>query len=220
MSGQDISFDVDGKPVNGYLAASSQSNAPGVIVLHAWWGLNPFFKKLCDRLAGEGFVAFAPDLNKGKVAQTVEEAEQVMKELSYERKRTVVGALVDFMRSRPEVQNEPLSVIGFSMGAAWALVLASEYSEDIAKVVLFYGTQGIDFAPIQAKILGHYSETDEWEPIDDVRAMEANMRSLGLKTDFHTYPDVHHWFFEEDRPEFDAQAAETAWQRTLDFLRQ
>ena len=66
MDGQDIIFNVDGKPANGYLALPSQSNAPGVLVLHAWWGLNRIFKNLCDRLAAEGFVAFAPDLNEGK----------------------------------------------------------------------------------------------------------------------------------------------------------
>ncbi len=90
MNGQEVSFDVDGKPVKGYLALPEQSSGPGVIVLHAWWGLNPFFKTLCDRLAAEGFVAFAPDLNKSKIAQTVDEAKQVMSELSYETRHNVV----------------------------------------------------------------------------------------------------------------------------------
>ena len=82
MSGQDITFDVEGKPANGYLASPDQSGAPGVIVLHAWWGLNEFFRNLCDRLANEGFVAFAPDLNEGRVAKTVDDAKQIMSELS------------------------------------------------------------------------------------------------------------------------------------------
>ena len=64
MSGQDITFDVEGKPANAYLASPDQPGAPGVIVLHAWWGLNEFFRNLCDRLANEGFVAFAPDLQR------------------------------------------------------------------------------------------------------------------------------------------------------------
>lgn len=219
MNGQTVTFDVEGKPANGYLTSPAQPNAPGVIVLHAWWGLNPFFKRLCDRLASEGFVAFAPDLNEGRVAQTVDEAKQIMSELSFERKRAVAGALVDFMRDRPEVQKEPLSLMGFSMGAAWSLVLASEHPEDIHKVVLFYGSEGAEFGKIKAEILGHYSDADEWEPLDDIRAMETDMRSAGLTTNFHVYPKLSHWFFEDDRPEFDAQAAELAWERTLEFLR-
>jgi carboxymethylenebutenolidase len=219
MSGQDITFDVEGKPANGYLASPDQPGAPGVIVLHAWWGLNEFFRNLCDHLANEGFVAFAPDLNEGRVAKTVDDAKQIMSELSSERKRAVAAALVDFMRARSEVRNEPLSVIGFSMGAAWSLVLASEHPEDIGKVVLFYGTEGAEFARIKADILGHYSDADEWEPLDGIRAMETDMRSAGLDPNFQIYPNVSHWFFEEDRPEFDPQAAEVAWKRTIEFLR-
>jgi carboxymethylenebutenolidase len=219
MSGQDITFDVEGKPVNGYLASPEQPGAPGVIVLHAWWGLNEFFRNLCDRLANEGFVAFAPDLNEGRVAKTVDDAKQLMSELSFERKRAVASALVDFMRARPEVRSEPLSVIGFSMGAGWSLVLASEHPEDIGKVVLFYGTEGADFANIKADLLGHFSDADEWEPLDGIRAMETDMRNAGLNPNFQIYPNVSHWFFEEDRPEFDPQAAEVAWKRTLEFLR-
>src|SRR5512139_2720746 len=115
MSGQDISFDVDDQAVRGYLATPSNTPSPGVIVLHAWWGLNQFFKDLCDRLAAEGFVAFAPDLNEGRIAQTVPEAEQIMSELSFERKQAVAAKLVEFMRARPEVRQGSLALIGFSM---------------------------------------------------------------------------------------------------------
>lgn len=220
MSGQELTFDVNGKPVKGYLSLPSQAEAPGVIVLHAWWGLNPVFKNLCDRLAAEGFVAFAPDLNDGKVARTIDEAKQLMPENEEAQRHPIVAATPDFLLDRPEVRKEPLSVIGFSMGAAWSLVLASERPKDIGKVVLFYGNyEGMDFSKIQASILGHFAEADEWEPLEGVRATEAAMQVAGIQALFHIYPSMRHWFFEEDRPEFDPQAAEVAWKRTLDFLR-
>jgi dienelactone hydrolase len=49
--------------------------------------------------------------------------------------------------------------------------------------------------------------------------MEIEMRDAGVKTNFHIYPQLPHWFFEEDRPEFHPQAAGLAWTRTLEFLR-
>ena len=70
------------------------------------------------------------------------------------------------------------------MGAAWSLVLASEIPEDIGKVVLFYGVGEGDFAKIKAEILGHFSDTDEWEPLDGIRAMEEDMRTAGLELPF------------------------------------
>ncbi len=219
MSGKDITFDVNGQSTAGYLAVPAQPNASGVIVLHAWWGLNPFFKKLCDRLAAEGFATIAPDLNNGKVAKTIEEAKQLMSERNLERQQTIVTTAPDFLRSRPGVQKEALAVIGFSMGAAWSLVLASERPEDIGKVVLFYGNYyGMDFTKVRANISGHYADTDEYEPADERHAMEADMRTVGLIPMFHVYPNTAHWFFEEDRQEFDAKAAALAWKRTAQYL--
>jgi carboxymethylenebutenolidase len=219
MNGQDLTFDVNGRTANGYLAVPEQSNAPGVIVLHAWWGLNQFFKDLCNKLANGGFVAFAPDLNDSRVAQTIDEAKQIMSSLDEQRKYDVAMAAVDFLRSRPEVRKEPFSLIGFSMGGAWSLVLAGERPEDVRKAVLFYGAGEGDYAKMKAEILGHFSDTDEWEDISYVRSMENDMRNAGMKTDFHIYPQMPHWFFENDRPEFNPQAAELAWTRTLEFLR-
>jgi carboxymethylenebutenolidase len=56
---------------NGYLAVPDSSTGNPVLVLHAWWGLNKTMKRFCDRLARAGFLAFAPDLFRGKVAQAI-----------------------------------------------------------------------------------------------------------------------------------------------------
>jgi carboxymethylenebutenolidase len=221
MSGQDITFDVKGRATAGYLALPGVPDAPGVIVLHAWWGLNQTFKDLCDRLASEGFAVFAPDLKHGQIAKTIDEAKQQMSENEIEQIYPVVMAALDFFRSQPGVQQGPLAVIGFSMGAAWALVVASERPADIGKVVLFYGNyEGMDVSNIRADILGHFSDVDEWEPLEGVRATETALQTAGLTSTFHIYPNRAHWFFEPDRPEYDPEAAELAWNRTLEFLRE
>src|SRR3989441_10832426 len=67
--------------VRGYLAIPKKGLGPGVLVLHAWWGLNDFFKGLCDQLALAGFVAFAPDLYHGATASTRDGAEHLMSKL-------------------------------------------------------------------------------------------------------------------------------------------
>ena len=60
---------------DGYLAIPPTGNGSAVLVLHAWWGLNDTIRAFCTRLAASGFVAFAPDLYHGKVADTIAGAE-------------------------------------------------------------------------------------------------------------------------------------------------
>ena len=71
----------------GYLAFPKEGGGPGVLVLHAWWGLNEVFKGVCDRLASAGFVAFAPDLYHGATASTIEVAKGLMSKLREEDAR-------------------------------------------------------------------------------------------------------------------------------------
>ena len=73
-----VNLTSDGITNNGYLALPPSGKGKGILVLHAWWGLNDFFKAICDRLSAKGFVAFAPDLNHGKIATTVEEANHIL----------------------------------------------------------------------------------------------------------------------------------------------
>ncbi len=110
-------------------------------------------------------------------------------------------------------------MIGFSMGAAWSMEVAQRDPDKIAATILFYGTHNVDFNKVKSKILGHYSDNDEWEPMADVRAMETGMKTAGLDVMVHIYPKVGHWFVEDDRPEYDPIAAKLAWERTFEFLK-
>ena len=78
-----ITFLAEGNQREGYLALPADPNGRAILVLHAWWGLTPFFKQLCDKLAAEGFVAFAPDLHHGKTADTIEEASKILEERDF-----------------------------------------------------------------------------------------------------------------------------------------
>ncbi len=128
----------------------------------------------------------------------------------------IVKAAKDHLASlRP---GKPIGVMGFSMGAAWA-VLTMTKEPDVAATVLFYGAYSPDFSKAKAKVLGHFSDHDEWEPMEGVRTMEQDMKKAGLDVVFHVYPGVAHWFMEDDRPEYNQASASLAWKRTLDFLK-
>src|SRR5215469_11366231 len=89
-------FQADDRTIRAYLAVPEGGSGPGVLVLHAWWGLTEPFRRVCDRLAEAGFVALAPDLYRGKLATTVEEAEVLGAALDGELERVrgdIAGAL-------------------------------------------------------------------------------------------------------------------------------
>jgi carboxymethylenebutenolidase len=212
-----IHYSVDEQTVRAYTAHPKQGG-PGVIVLHAWWGLNAFFQRLCDRLAEQGFVVFAPDLYEGKLANTVAEAEALLHDSEF--MSTIALSAVERLRQQPGVRSGPLGVIGVSLGAAYALQLATAKPEDIAATVLFYGTNDVDFKRSRAAFQGHFAENDPYEPVEGVHALQAAIEAVGLEADFSFYPGTGHWFFEDDRPgAYQAEAASRAWERTLAFLK-
>jgi carboxymethylenebutenolidase len=215
-----ITFAAGDRTGSGYLAVPEHGYGPGVLVLHAWWGLKPFFKQVCDRLAAEGFVALAPDLYQGRTAATIEEAQALLEQRDFELMRVTASGALAHLRSHPATRGPAAGALGFSMGGSWAIFLASLAPEDIAAAVIFYGSEGANFGAARAAYLGHFAEDDEWEPLDGVHQMEADMRAAGRDVTIYIYPDAKHWFFEADRPEYNPQVAELAWRRTLDFLNQ
>ena len=208
----------------GFLAIPPTGKGPGVLVLHAWWGLNDTIKGVCDRLAGEGFVAFAPDLYHGKVADTIPGAETLGSALdaNHLQAKVEIKEAAKFLSERAGQADSGLAVMGFSLGAYYALDFSAADPEHIRSVVIFYGTQGdffSDFSSSKAAYLGHFAENDQYEPQSNVDNLEARLRGAGRPVTFHIYPGTGHWFFEPDRPAYNQAAASLAWDRTLAFLK-
>lgn len=206
----------------GFLALPPAGKGPGVLVLHAWWGLNATIKAFCTRLAEAGFVVFAPDLYHGKVADNIPDAETLGSALDanhLQAKAEIAEAAV-FLHEHTQQAGRGLAVIGFSLGAYYALNLAASDPDHIRSVVLFYGTGPADHHNSKAAYLGHFAGNDEYEPQSNVDELEEALRRAGRPVTFHRYPGAGHWFFEPDRTDaYNEAAASLAWERTLAFLR-
>ena len=211
-------LNVNGKPLNVYIASPAEGG-PGLLVLPSWWGLKPFFKQVCNRLAEQGYTALAPDYYDGRVGVTIEETQALQQavEGDFEGMSAKIKAAKDHLASLRK--GEPIGLVGFSMGTDWAVMTAAR-EPDVAATVLFYGGFTTDFSHMKSRVLGHYAEQDEWAPFEGTLEMERAMRAAGVDVTIHRYPGTAHWFMEEDRPEYDAAAASLAWDRTLDFLAQ
>jgi carboxymethylenebutenolidase len=191
----------------------------GVLILHSWWGLNPWTKDFCRRVADSGYTALAPDLFDGVQPMTEAEGEAVLAAVDPDELSGLVMSSAQALRAASADAERPIAVIGFSMGASLALWLSARLTTEVGAVVSFYGSQSIDFDDATAIYQGHYAEDDHIVSEEDRVVTESFIRLGGRETEFHLYPGTGHWFFEEG-DHFDEAAATLAWERTQEFLLQ
>src|SRR3974377_911161 len=68
--GKTVSYKSGDETVQGLLYVPSGNGPfPAIIVIHEWWGLNDWVKEQASKLSGQGYVALAVDLYRGKVAK-------------------------------------------------------------------------------------------------------------------------------------------------------
>ena len=207
----------DGKTAEGYLAKSGKANAPGVVVIQEWWGLQDQIKGICDRLALAGYDALAPDLYGGTVApyHDTDAANREMSSLNFleATDQLVRGAAQLLGKSSPKV-----GLTGFCLGGA-VTILGSCRVPELAAGVCFYGLPPDTAAKpsdLKIPVQGHFASEDDWCTPEAVKGFEAGAKAAGKSVEFHVY-DAGHAFVNEQRSVYDRKCAELAWERMLGF---
>lgn len=207
----------DGQSAPGIAFAAADPNAPVIVLIQEWWGINEQIRGVARRLRDAGYNVLIPDLYRGKIATASDEAQHLMGDLDFPDAlfQDLAGA-VRFTREH----HGKVAVLGFCMGGALALAAAVHLPELTASVC-FYGIppeQLADPTKLQVPLLAHFAEHDDWCTPERVHALEAQLRHVKVDYELHRY-NAQHAFFNEARPEvFDPEAATTAWRRTLAFL--
>jgi carboxymethylenebutenolidase len=217
-----IEFPSNGTVGQGYLATPGAGTDPGLVVIQEWWGLVGHITDVCDRFADEGFVTLAPDLYHGNTASEPDEAGKLMMAMRLDKAGKDMSGAVEAVAAR---SSGKVGVVGFCMGGGLALMVASQRPDLVRAVVPFYGIvpwEGAqpDYGAINAAVLGHYAEHDDFASADAVAALERALREGGNKdVTIYTYPGTVHGFFNDDRPSQHApDASKVAWERTVEFL--
>lgn len=224
MATETIQIAETGAP--GVLARPDSGSGPGVVVIQEWWGLVPHIEDVTRRLANAGFVALAIDFYRGTETTEPDEAEKLMMGLQVSSAAADIVAGAAYLLARPEVTSAHVGTIGFCMGGGLSL-LAPTVSDHVAAAVAFYPAMPWPgYSPDWARYAGkaalvHKAESDEGWAGPRIAEYADAIAAAGGHVTIHDYPGSVHAFFNDDRPEvFQERNAETAWNRSLAFLRE
>ncbi len=204
-----------------FTASTDTQPQATIVVLHPWWGVTETIVGCCRDLAKAGYLAVAPDLYRGEIATTPEQAEKLRKKKRGTSDwRQIVGVL---QQAREEqAPDSRIGLLGYSMGGHWAYWLSSQARPEIPRInatVVYYATRACDFSRSTAAFQVHLAETDPFVSDSGLTRMERALRKAGRPLELHHYPGTGHWFAEPDQESaYVGEAASLAWERTIRFF--
>ncbi len=215
---------VGDQDLHGYIArpADAGNAAPGLIVIHEWWGLNDNIRQTAERLAGEGYVALAIDLYNGQSASVPKEAIKLMQGLMANTDQADDNLRQAYRYLDEELGTPRVGSIGWCLGGRWSLRTAVLLPDRLNAAVIYYGTLTTDekeLASLHMPVLGNFAERDPIIPIESVEQFSATMKRLGKSVDVKIYSGAKHAFANPSGISYDAAAAEDAWRRSMEFLK-
>src|ERR1051325_5656409 len=218
MKTETLDLDTSRGATTAHVARPDTDSAAAVILIQEWWGINDHIRDIAGRYASEGFLCIAPDLYRGKLAKSAEEAGRMMKELAIDDGMETIAAAIAAAKTNFNLSK--LAITGYCMGGTFAFRAACELPE-LAAAAPFYGDIPEDnvLKDLTVPTLFIAGERDAWINPQKVNSLKEAARKYDLPVEVVSY-DADHAFFNDTRPEvYDAEAAADAWRRVLDLFR-
>ncbi|MFG0317409.1 MAG: dienelactone hydrolase family protein [Planctomycetota bacterium JB042] len=211
----------DGTPAYLSLPEDAEGPLSGVIVLHEWWGLNRHIRHWTDRLAADGHAALAIDLYRGEVAETRDDAMELMRGVDEDAALKSLKTAHAFLVEDERVKATRTATVGWCFGGGWSLK-AARTIEELDAAVIYYGrltTDPEELRPIRAELLGVFGNQDRGIPPETVDAFEAALKEADVEARILRY-DANHAFANPSSARYDEESAAAAWKEVRAFLKQ
>jgi carboxymethylenebutenolidase len=213
----------DGRKVSGALAVPAQTPAPGVVLVHEWWGLNDQIKSVAAELANNGYLTIAVDLFEGHVAATADEAAAQSRAVGADpaAARATLVAWIDWLKKNLRCDGH-LATWGYCFGGGWALNGA--LAAPVDATVIFYGNvrkTAAELASLKGPVLMHYGLLDRNINTEMVEGFETEAKKAGKPVTVYAYEGANHAFANPTGAAYPyvKEAAELAWKRSIAFLK-
>lgn len=211
---------------------------PGLILIHEIFGVNDHIKDVARRFAHHGIRVYAPDLfvrsefwpAKAEDRNNLEVMREAWASIPDSQLMADLDALFTHMYSKVNI-NGKIGSIGYCMGGAIALLLGC-HEPKLAFVVDYYGRirygstsktkpkDPVDYlVPLKAPVLALFAGNDELIPTEHIEYLEKRMQELEKTYQLKVYENASHAFFNDQRPNYNREASEDAWQLTLAFIK-
>jgi carboxymethylenebutenolidase len=174
---------------------------PGVIVVHDFTGMSHDLRNQAEWLAGQGFLAAAPDLYYW--GSRLGCLWTIMRDIGAGRGRTFedIDAVRSWLTGHDRCTGR-IGVIGYCMGGGYALALAPDHGFSVASVN--YGGCPKDperalarACPIVASYGGRDSSPMGWRAAE---RLDRALTTVGIDHDVKIYPDAGHGFINDHDP--------------------
>ncbi len=201
-----------------------EEDGPALILIHEWWGLNDNIKDFADNFAKQGYRVLAVDMYGKEAASTPDMAREYATAVREDTASAAANltAAVDFLKAQEGVIPELIGSVGWCFGGQWAYEMAKN-DMGVAATIMYYGRFNTedDLSMMKAQLQGHFGEEDMSIAVDDVREFQAKLMNEEGDHEIFIYPNAGHAFANEDNEEaYNEEAAEEAWERTMEFLRE
>jgi len=219
--------------LEGYLAMKNgiDGKLPGVLVIPDWMGLKEPYKKIADKLADTGYVAFGVDVyGKGVRPPNAQDAASEAGKYRSDRKllRQRVLAALEELKKNSDVDPNRIAVIGYCFGGTAALELARS-GAPVVGVVTFHG--GLDSPSpedgknIKGKVLVLHGADDPFVKPEDIAAFQQELRRGRVDWQMVYYGDAVHSFTQPQAGTdkstgnaYNEQAATRSWEAMRQFF--
>ena len=218
--GEMVEFASNGGTAQGYLATPQTPNGKALIVVQEWWGLQPEILKIADRYADAGYHALVPDLWGGEVTDVPSEGENKLMAMNVEQaEKDLIGA-VDLVAEKAGASQ--VGSTGYCIGGALSLYAAALNPKVVATSSFYYVFPYArpDFSKIDGPVMVHFGTNDEFVPVDDAKALIAEMEAAGVNLRVEWYEGAGHAFCNTANRlgTYDEELAELAWSRNIEFF--
>ena len=217
--GKDIKLTAsDNFQLGGYRADPAGAPKAAVVVIQEIFGVNHHIRAVCDRIAGNGYVAIAPSIfdriepnfQSGYSPEEVAVARKFVANPDWAAMLRDTQAAIDAVKDVG-----PVGIVGFCLGGSVAYAAATKLS-GLSAAIGYYGGAIVRFADDKPKVPTqlHFGEKDAGIPLSDVETIRAKRPEVEI----YVYPGAQHGFNCEERASYDKASAEIARPRSAEFF--